>query len=99
MDHFDPTHSYVWPAVTWTGSYAGPAEAATLDSATTFDTSGFANPIGGHFGWTLDATDHVLSLTYTPTAVAEPGTLALTGLAVGGFAAIRRVRRSFNRRI
>jgi autotransporter-associated beta strand protein len=92
MDHFDPTRSYVWPAVEWNGAYAGPADDATLDGATTFDTTGFANPIGGRFGWSLDTGTSTLSLTYTPSAVPEPGTLAFVGLAALGLAA-RRLRR------
>jgi autotransporter-associated beta strand protein len=91
MDYFDPNRSYIWPAVEWTGAYAGPADDATLDEATTFDTSGFANPIGGRFGWSLDTGKNSLSLTYTPSAVPEPGTLALGGLAALGLAA-RRLR-------
>jgi autotransporter-associated beta strand protein len=81
MDHFDPMIAYSWPAVTWSGSYAGPADAATLDAATAFDTTGFANPMAGRFGWQLDAGGHSLSMTYSPTAVPEPGTIALVGLA------------------
>jgi hypothetical protein len=91
MDHFDPLKSYVWPAVVWTGLYAGPTDAAMLDSSTAFDTTGFANVVAGNFGWSLDAGDHTLSLTYTPSAVPEPGTLALTGL--GLLTAWRRRRR------
>jgi fibronectin-binding autotransporter adhesin len=81
MDHFDPNNNYVWPAITWTGSYAGPTDEVTLDASTTFDTSGFANPVSGRFGWALDTGGHTLSLSYTPTAVPEPGTLVLTALA------------------
>jgi hypothetical protein len=47
MDHFDPTRSYTWPAVVWTGSYAGRADDVRLDASTTFDSSGFTNPIEG----------------------------------------------------
>jgi T5SS/PEP-CTERM-associated repeat protein/autotransporter-associated beta strand protein len=83
MDHFDPNHTYQWPAVEWTGSYAGPTDVSMLDASTAFDTTGFANSIGGRFGWSLDTSDHTLSLTYAPTAVPEPGSLALAGLAVG----------------
>jgi hypothetical protein len=87
MEHFDPSRSYVWPAVEWSGSYAGPTDVATLDAATTFDTNGFANPVAGTFGWDLDAAERTLSLVYMPTAVPEPGTLALLGAAAAvGFA-------------
>jgi hypothetical protein len=92
MDHFDPRLSYTWPAVEWTGKYAGPMDAAALNAATSFDTTGFANPIAGNFGWSLDAADHMLSLTYTPSAVPEPGTLALTGLAAIGWVGYWRRR-------
>jgi hypothetical protein len=52
--------------------------------------SGFANPIGGRFGWAIDTEGHTLSLTYTPIAVPEPGTLVLAGLVAAGLAARRR---------
>ena len=61
-----------------------------LDASTSFDTSGFANPIAGTFGWSLDAADHTLSLTYTPSAVPEPGTLALAGFAAVGIVVRRK---------
>jgi autotransporter-associated beta strand protein len=93
MDHFDPTRGYVWAALEWGGSYVGSADAATLDAATVFDTSGFANPVTGGFGWQLDAGGHSLSLVYTPVAVPEPGSLALTGMAVTATVALRRRRR------
>jgi hypothetical protein len=80
MDQFEPSRFYSWSAVEWTGSYAGPADATTLDAATAFDTSGFVNQVAGTFGWSLDEGGHTLSLTYTPTAVPEPGSLALAGL-------------------
>jgi autotransporter-associated beta strand protein len=92
MDHFDPSRSYQWPAVEWTGSYSGPADDGTLDAATAFDTAGFANPVAGRFGWSLDAADNTLSLTYTPTAVPEPGTLTLAGLAAVGWVRFWRRR-------
>jgi hypothetical protein len=61
-------------------------------SVTSFDTSGFVNSINGTFGWSLDATDHNLSLTYTPTPVPEPGSMALVGLAGFGWVAYWRQR-------
>jgi autotransporter-associated beta strand protein len=94
MDHFDPNSAYSWPAAHWAGSYFGPADAAALDGATSFDTGAFLNPVAGTFGWALDAPDHTLSLTYTPTAVPEPGTLALVGVAAIGWGTFRRRRAS-----
>src|SRR5947209_12534038 len=91
MADFDPNRPYTWPAVEWTGSYAGPADAAMLDAATAFDTAGFANPVHGTFGWELDAGDQTLSLTYTPAAVPEPGSLALATLAAAGCLVRRRL--------
>jgi hypothetical protein len=72
----------------WAGTYSGPANAATLDSATSFDTSGFLNPVGGTFGWSLGGSS--LSLSYTPSAVPEPGTLALVAFAGVGLIRWRR---------
>jgi fibronectin-binding autotransporter adhesin len=92
MDHFDPTRTYSWPAVEWSGEYAGPADTVTLNAATVFDTTGFANAYAGTFGWQLDAAGHTLSLTYTPTAVPEPGTLTMCALVVGGWLARRHYR-------
>jgi MYXO-CTERM domain-containing protein len=67
--------------VKWTGIYAGPTDAATLNADTAFDTSAFVNQFNGTFGWSLDSADQILSLTYTPTPVLEPGTLALVAFA------------------
>jgi fibronectin-binding autotransporter adhesin len=91
MAEFDPSQPYVWPAVRWAGTYSGPADAAALDAATSFDASGFLNPVAGTFGWALDPASQTLSLVYTPSAVPEPGTLALTGLA--GLSLWRAARR------
>jgi fibronectin-binding autotransporter adhesin len=92
MDDFDPTRAYSWPAVDWAGAYAGPADAAALAAATSFDTGGFLNPVAGTFGWQIDPAGHSLSLTYTPSAVPEPGALALVGLAAAALAWNRRKR-------
>jgi autotransporter-associated beta strand protein len=98
MANFDPTKAYSWEAVAWVGAYSGPTDAATLDASTVFNTSEFANPIAGTFGWNLDPTAGTLSLTYTPSAVPEPGTLCLTGLSGLGIGWLaRRRRRAGNR--
>jgi autotransporter-associated beta strand protein len=95
MADFDPMHAYSWTAAHWAGAYSGPTDAMTLNAGTSFDTTGFVNPIAGTFGWSLDTADHTLALTYTPSAVPEPGTLALVGLAASfGAAAYRRRRRT-----
>jgi hypothetical protein len=82
MANFDPAQSYAWPAVHWAGTYSGPTDSATLTASTAFDTSGFMNAAAGTFGWNLDPAGQTLSLVYTPSAVPEPGTLALTGMAM-----------------
>jgi autotransporter-associated beta strand protein len=94
MADFDPTKPYSWLAARWAGAYTGPTDAAALDAATGFDTSGFLNPIDGTFGWSLDPAGQTLSLVYTPTGVPEPGTLALVGFAAAGMigSAARRRR-------
>jgi hypothetical protein len=66
MGNFDPNQSYRWAAVQWTGAYTGPTDAAALNAATVFDTSGFANAFGGTFGWELDLESGTLCLAYTP---------------------------------
>jgi hypothetical protein len=90
MADFDPTKAYSWLAAQWTGTYSGPLDAATLDADTVFNTSGFVNQFNGTFGWSLDAADQTLSLTYTPSPVPEPGTRALVGLAAAGIVRWRR---------
>jgi hypothetical protein len=51
MDHFNPSFPYSWPAARWARSYSGPTDVAMLDAVTSFDTSGFLNPVVGAFGW------------------------------------------------
>jgi hypothetical protein len=94
MDLFDPARAYRWPAVEWAGTYSGPADAATLTAVTEFDTTGFLNPVAGTFGWALDPAGHTLSLTYTPTAVPEPGGFLLVGGTEMGWLVRRRCRSS-----
>ena len=64
--NFDPTQSYSWAALTWTGNYTGPTDDADLNAATVFDTSAFTNSFSGTFGWHLDTASKTLYLTYTP---------------------------------
>ena len=94
MADFDPTKPYSWLAASWSGAYTGPSDVAALNASTAFDISGFANPIAGTFGWELNSTDHTLSLTYAPSAVPEPSSLALL---VAASVAARSVRRRFFR--
>jgi hypothetical protein len=70
-----------------------PADAAALDAATLFDTTGFLNLVIGIFGWRLDQADQTLSIVYTP--VPEPSSLLLTAAAVAaGIGCRRRLGRS-----
>jgi PEP-CTERM motif len=92
MADFDPTKSYSWLAAQWVGAYSGPSDAAKLDAATNFDMSSFENAVAGAFSWSLDPTAGTLSLKYTPSALPEPGTLALIGLAAIGWATFWRRR-------
>ncbi len=77
---FDPTHNYSWTFLTATGVVFNPA-------GFTVDTSGFDNPIYGHFSVT--ANDQSLVLNYTAP---EPSTfvLAALGVTVGCVARARR---------
>jgi autotransporter-associated beta strand protein len=92
MANFDPSQPYSWVAASWAGNYTGPTDPSSLLASTNFDTSGFLNPIAGTFGWNLDLSDRMLSLTYTPGAVPEPGTLALVGAVAAGGWLLRRRR-------
>jgi fibronectin-binding autotransporter adhesin len=94
MADFDPNSAYSWPAAKWAGTYSGPTDVAALDASTSFDASGFLNPIAGTFGWSLDPASQTLSLVYTPSAVPEPGTFYLAGAAAIGWVAYRRRART-----
>jgi hypothetical protein len=65
---------------------------AAPDAATTFDMSGFNNPVDRTFGWSLDPASQTLSLFYTPSAVPEPGTFTLLGVAAVGWVTFWRRR-------
>ena len=83
MSDFDPTKSYVWKLFAYQGTYTGPTDTATLDASTAIDDSGFLNPHNGRFDLVLNQSSQEMDLTFTPTAVPEPGTLSLLGLAKG----------------
>jgi hypothetical protein len=90
-----------------------PTSAAALDAATIFDFSGFVNlttaqiadlnaPGNPTLGWNLTVnspagTGGHLDLVYTPAAVPEPGTLALTVLGLAGVWRCRSSRRLASR--
>ena len=82
MADFDPLHSYMWPFLTYAGTYTGPPDSATLTADTLFDTSQFLNSTtGGTFSLALvpnpSGTGGSMDIVYS---VPEPGTLALVGL-------------------
>jgi hypothetical protein len=66
MDNFDPTHSYSWAVVHWTGTYTGPTNNSDLNASTVFNTAGFQNTFTGTFSWNIDTADGTLYLVYTP---------------------------------
>jgi autotransporter-associated beta strand protein len=95
MTDFDPSQSYSWRMFAYQGGYSGPIDSSALDASTDIDTIGFLNPHAGRFDLLLNQSAQELDLVYTPTAVPEPGTLSLIGLAALGFAG--RYRRGQHR--
>jgi hypothetical protein len=89
MTDFDSSQSYSWRLFAYAGSYTGPTDSASLDASTNLDTSGFLNPHGGRFDLALNQAAKEMDLIYTPTAVPEPGTLALLSAAGMGWLARR----------
>ena len=94
MSDFDPTKSYTWKIFNYAGTYTGPTDTATLDASTIFDAAGFLNPHAGRFDWVLNQASQEMDLVFTPTAVPEPGTLSLLGVAGLGLAAAVRRRKA-----
>jgi hypothetical protein len=85
MSDFDPTQSYLWKMFSYQGAYTGSTDTASLDASTVIDDAGFLNPHAGRFDLVLNQASREMDLTFTPTAVPEPGALALTGLAAAGW--------------
>jgi hypothetical protein len=81
MSDFDPTQSYLWKLFSYEGAYTGPTDTASLNASAAIDASGFLNPHAGRFDLVLNTASREMDLTFTPTAVPEPGTLTLMGLA------------------
>jgi hypothetical protein len=103
MSDFDPHLKYTLAVVHMdpAGTYTGPTDSATLTASTNFDVGLFANKDAGNnpinpaaFSFQWDPANTNLNLIYSPTAVPEPGTLALTAL---GAIIAWRVRRRANR--
>jgi hypothetical protein len=89
MSKFDPSKAYVWPMISWVGTYTGPTDDETLTASTVFDFTNFANPHTQGFVIHYDGANNQIDLVYG-NAVPEPGTFALTAL---GLLAAWRCRR------
>ena len=92
MANFDPSQTYVWPFITFQGTYSGPTDSATLTADTLMDVSQFQNPVAPNstFSVVYDAADKSIDLVYSPTPVPEPGTFGLVAVGVLGICAARR---------
>ena len=92
---FFQTGIYVWPIITYQGSFSGPTGTANqidiaLTADTLIDTTGFANPIEfGDFFLHLDQTNQSIDLVYFGV-IPEPNTLSLTAVALLGVWRYRR---------
>jgi len=103
MANFVPTMNYMWPFISYAGTYSGPTGTpaqidAQLTADTLFDPSGFANSltggVPGTFSLHLDQTNQMLDVVYNGSPVPEPGTLALGSLAGLGLGWMARRRRA-----
>jgi autotransporter-associated beta strand protein len=90
MANFNFHQSYIWPVITYRGTYSGPTDAGTLTADTLIDLNNFANPHLGTFSMQLvqaPAGGGEIDLVY---AIPEPGTLTLVATAAGGWLTLRR---------
>ena len=87
--HFVDANNYSWTLVSTTAGITGfSAGDFTINTLRNNGTDGFSNPFTGKFS--VDVSGNSLQLIYT--AVPEPATWALIGLAALGLAATRRRR-------